>query len=469
MRRETDSLGTLQLPAGALYGIATQRALINFPLSHRPVNKRLIHAFGAVKLAALRVNHRQGAFRQSPHKFTALEQAAREMMEGRLDEHIVVDALQGGAGTSTNMNVNEVIANRALELMGHKPGDYQHADPLEDVNRHQSTNDTYPTALRLAAIAGLRELQPHLIALTDELHHKEQQWEHIIQIGRTQLQDAVPLSLGRQFGAYAEAFARDRWRLAKCEERLRVVNLGGTAIGTGIGAPRKYIFEVTEELRTLTGFGLARAENLLDATQNADLLAEVSGLMRVLAVNLIKMGNDLRILASGPSAGIGELQLVPRQAGSTIMPGKVNPVIPEAVISAGMQVMASDGLIAQIAASGNLQLNHLMPLLADHLLGSIDLMTGAVKIMTELCLKELAVNEQRCHEHVMSATAIVTALSEKLGYHKAGELVRRSKDEGCSVPSLVLKEGLLTADELNELTSVEHVLRLGFSHKPKAD
>ena len=319
-RLETDLLGTLELPAQARHGIHTARALENFPLLGRPVDGRLVRAFGAVKLAALRTNRALGRFPDAS-KADAMEEACREMFEGALTRDVLVDALQGGAGTSTNLNVNEVLANRALELLGEPHGTYARVSPLDDLNLHQSTNDTYPTALRLAAIWSLKDLERQVLALQEAFQAKEKAFAHVVKVGRTEMQDAVLLTLGREMGAYAEALNRDRWRLAKCEERLRVVNLGGTAVGTGLAAPREYIFRVVDELREVTGLGLARAENLVEATQNADVFVEVSGLLKALASTLIKISGDLRLLSSGPEAGLGELRLPPRQAGSSIMPG----------------------------------------------------------------------------------------------------------------------------------------------------
>ncbi len=350
-RLEHDLLGSLEVPAGARHGIHTARALENFPLLGRPVHESLARAFGAVKLAAVRTNRALGGFLDET-KAAAMEQACREMLEGALTDDIRVDALQGGAGTSTNLNVNEVLANRALELLNEPHGAYDRVSPLNDLNRHQSTNDTYPTALRIAAIWSLKELERQVLGLQEAFQAKEKAFAHVVKVGRTELQDAVLMTLGREMGAYAEALNRDRWRLAKCEERLRVVNLGGTAIGTGLAAPREYIFRVVDELREITGLGLARAENLVEATQNADAFVEVSGLLKALATTLIKISGDLRLLSSGPEAGLGELRLPPRQAGSSIMPGKVNPVIPEAVTQAALLAMAHDHALSFAVALG---------------------------------------------------------------------------------------------------------------------
>ncbi|HEY3284940.1 MAG TPA: lyase family protein, partial [Armatimonadota bacterium] len=284
-RLESDLLGEMRVPAEALYGVHTARAQSNFRLAGRPVRAPLVHAYGSVKLACARANQELGAW--SPELFGALEAACGEMSEGRLDSHIVVDALQGGAGTSTNMNVNEVLANRALQLLGLPLGSYDTLHPLEDVNRHQSTNDTYPTALRVAAIRELRRLEREVVSLQEAFQAKECELAHVVKVARTQLQDAALTTLGRTMSAFAEPLGRDRWRIYKCEERLRVVNLGGTAIGTGLGAPRRFVFRATELLREATGLGLARAENLVDATQNTDAFVEVSGILRALASTLL--------------------------------------------------------------------------------------------------------------------------------------------------------------------------------------
>jgi aspartate ammonia-lyase len=458
-RKEQDLLGTRDVPADALYGIHTERAIENFPLSLRPIHPALIHAYGAVKLACAQTNHELGWWDDS--KFKAIEVACMEMMEGRLDSAIRVDALQGGAGTSTNMNVNEVLANRALQLLGKPLGDYPTVSPLEDLNLHQSTNDTYPTALKVAAIALLRLFQREVVGLLEEFQRKEQEFAHIVKVGRTQLQDAVLITLGREMGAYAEAFARDRWRIYKCEERLRIVNLGGTAIGTGLAAPRQYIFRVVDRLRDITKQGLARAENLVECTQNTDVFVEVSGILKACATNLLKIATDLRLLTSGPDSGFGEIRLPPRQSGSSIMPGKVNPVIPEAVSQAAIVVMSNDQAIAQACAMGNLELNAFLPLIADALLGSLDLLGNACRIFRTHCVSGIEANESRCKAHVEGATASWTAMVEELGYERVQELATRARAEGKSVRAMVTTEGGMSPEQFDRLISPESVARLG--------
>jgi len=458
-RLEKDLIGEKKIPAGALYGIYTQRAIDNFPLSHRRVHPSLIHAFGAVKLACLRANAALGYIPQE--KAAAIAAACEEMMEGRLDEHIVADALQGGAGTSTNMNVNEVLANRALQLIGRQPGDYATISPLDDVNMHQSTNDTYPTALKVAAIKLLRDLERSVVALLEEFQRKEKQFAHVVKIGRTQLQDAVLITLGREMSAYAEAFGRDRWRIYKCEERLRVVNLGGTAVGTGLAAPRQYIFAVVEHLREITGMGLARAENLIECTQNTDVFVEVSGILKACASNLIKSANDIRLLSSGPDTGIGEIRIPAMQAGSSIMPGKVNPVIPEAVAQAAIQVMSNDQTIAVACSLGNLELNQFMPLIADALLSSFELLSNAADIFRRNCVAGIEADEARCARNVENATASVTALVEVAGYERAQAIAKTAREKGISIKQSAIESGAVTAGQFDEMVSPENVTKLG--------
>ncbi len=468
-RAESDLLGNLPVPAAALHGIHTARALDNFPLTLQPVAPGLARAYGTVKLACAMTNRALGAWAGDVRKADAIERACRDLSEGRLDSHIVVDRLQGGAGTSTNMNVNEVLANRALELLGEAPGTYERVSPLEDINLHQSTNDTYPTALRLAAIVMLRQLELRVVALQEAFQVAEKRLAHVVKVGRTQLQDAVLTTLGREMGAYAEAMTRDRWRIYKCEERLRVVNLGGTAIGTGLAAPRQFVFQVTDTLRQITGIGFARAENLVDATQNADVFVEVSGILKAHAVSVLKICGDLRLMASGPEGGLREIRLPARQAGSSIMPGKVNPVIPEAVSQVAMLVMGHDGTIAAACAAGSLELNPFLPLVAACLLESLELLARADDILCRHCIAGLEADEARCREHVLNSTAAATALLPALGYERVCELARSSAVTGQTIRDLAIAKAWLSAETFDELISPEAVCRLGMPDRPRPD
>ena len=460
-RLERDLLGEAPVPADALHGIHTERARDNFVLSGRPPHPELVHAFGTVKLACARTNRALGAWSDDQAKADAIETACREMADGLLDAHVVVDLLQGGAGTSTNMNVNEVLANRALELLGESRGAYGRVSPADDLNLHQSTNDTYPTALRLAAIRLLHDLEERVVALQEAFQAKEQQFAHVVKVGRTQFQDAVLTTLGREMGAYAEALNRDRWRIYKCEERLRVVNLGGTAIGTGFAAPRQYIFRVVDTLRELTSVGFARAENLTEATQNADVFPEVSGILKAHAATLLKVAGDLRLLSSGPEAGLGEIRLPQRQAGSSIMPGKVNPVIPEAVTQVALLVMGYDQTIAVAAGLGGLELNPFLPLVATCLLDSLTLLARADETLRRNCVEGIEADEERCRAHVEASSAVATALVPAIGYEAASEVVRHAHESGATIREAALAGGRLSEAEFDELLTAEAVCRLG--------
>lgn len=459
MRREKDLLGEMDIPDEAYYGIYTARARTNFPLTGLPVPDALIDAYMLVKKAAAQVNGELGYL---PARIAdAIAQAADEVLAGALRDQFVVDALQGGAGTSTNMNVNEVLANRANEILGGHKGDYQLVHPIMHVNLHQSTNDTYPTALRLAAINLLQPLSEQCAALQAALQEKEAEFAGVIKLGRTQLQDAVPIKLGQEFSAYAQAIARDRWRLYKVEERLRQVPLGGTAVGTGLTAPCKFIFMFIERLRQYAHAGLARAENMIDVTQNADVFVEVSGLLKALAVNLSKIAHDLRLLSSGPRGGLGEIHLPERQAGSSIMPGKVNPVIPEAVNQAAFQVMAGDMAITLAAQSGQLELNAFLPLIAHHLLGNLTLLTRAADIFTRLCIQGLSVDTARCEEILRHSLATVTAMVPHIGYDAATKVARTALSAGLPPAQVAQNLGLLSAAELQEILNPQAMTRPG--------
>ncbi len=459
-RTETDSLGSLTVPADALYGIHTVRALANFPLSGQPCHSGLIRGMAQVKLACARTNAALGDLDAGLAR--AIGQACEELAEGRHREAVIVDALQGGAGTSLNMNVNEVIANRAEEILGGRRGEYQRVHPLHHVNLHQSTNDVFPTALKIAAIDGLHRLEKAIAALQTAFQAKEQEFAGIVKVGRTQLQDACPMTLGAECSAWAEAFGRDRWRVFKCEERIRVVNLGGTAIGTGLTAPRDYIFRATETLREITKMNLARAENLVDATQNADALVEVSGILKAHAVNLFKISSDLRLLASGPHAGLGELRLPAMQVGSSVMPGKVNPVICEAVGLAALQAIAQDSAVTSAAQSGQLELNAFLPLVAHALLGNLSLLERADTIFRERCIIGLQADAERCADLLEHSHAQVTALVPALGYELAAEVAKEAAQTRQTIRAVVLKRGLLGEVVLERLLSADAMTALGY-------
>ncbi|NPV70218.1 MAG: aspartate ammonia-lyase [Firmicutes bacterium] len=458
-RIEKDLLGEMPVAADAYYGIHTARAMANFAVSGIRAHPALVWAMALVKKAAAIANVEVGLL--NPTIGQAIALAADELAGDRFHDQIVVDAFQGGAGTSTNMNVNEVIANRAIEILGGRRGDYTLVHPLDHVNLGQSTNDVYPTALRVAAIRLVREMAQAMACLQGALQAKEKQFAAVLKIGRTEMQDAVPITLGQEFGAYAEAVARDWWRLYKAEERLRQVNLGGTAIGTGLNADRRYIFRVIEILRELTGFGLARAENMVEATQNADVFVEVSGFVKAAAVNLAKIAADLRLLSSGPHAGFGEIRLPEVQAGSSIMPGKVNPVMAEMVTQVAFQVMANDAAINIAAASGQLELNAFLPLIAHDLLQSLEMMARAARLLAERCVAGIEADEARCRDLLNRSYGVITAFAPYLGYDRATGVVRRALSEGRTVTDVIREEGFFTPEELDAILQPQELTTPG--------
>ncbi len=458
VRKERDALGEIEIAADALWGIHTERALHNFRFSERRVPTALIGAIATVKHAAAVANAELGYLDKGIAD--AIVAACAEVCEGgaAMEAQFPLDALQGGAGTSTNMNVNEVVANLALKRLGKAAGDYDSVHPLHHVNLHQSTNDVYPTALRIAAIAGVRRLSGAMAKLQGAFQAKERAFQGIAKMGRTELQAAVPMTLGQEFSAFAEAIARDRWRTFKCEERLRLVNLGGTAIGTGITAPRRYIFRVIEVLRTLTGMGLSRNENVIDATANADAFVEVSGILKASAANLSKIAGDLRLLHF-----LGEIALPPLQAGSSIMPGKVNPVMMEAVMQAGMAVRANDAVVTECAAHGTLQINEFMPLLASALLESIAVLEAAALAFAGH-VEGIEADPERCAEHLDDSPTLFTAFLPRIGYERADALVKEYAVAKAEDSSLTLRRFLserLDAAMVNEVLSAPNLLKLG--------
>jgi len=448
-RLEHDLLGEKQVPEDAYYGIHTLRAVENFPITGRPIHKKLVMALVTVKKAAALANVELGFLPERTGR--AIVAACDEILAGSLLDQFVVDSIQGGAGTSSNMNANEVIANRAIEMLGGKKGDYGIVHPINHVNLFQSTNDVYPTALRIASIWLLKPLSENMARLQEALQQKENDFCDVVKVGRTQLQDAVPVMLGQEFGAYAQAIARDRWRLYKVEERLRQVNIGGTAVGTGLNADTRYIYLVTEKLQDLTGLGLARAEYLMDPTQNADVFVEVSGLLKSAAVNLSKIANDLRLLSSGPRAGFMEISLPPMQAGSSIMPGKVNPIIPEAVNQVAFQVMANDLAITLAAQAGQLELNAMLPLIARNLLESLEIMDNAVDIFIGRCVSGITACREHCRELLDESFGTLAALTPYIGYDAATQAAQKALAENKPVRQVVLEMGLLEEDKLEKV------------------
>ncbi|WP_319371157.1 aspartate ammonia-lyase [uncultured Ilyobacter sp.] len=442
MRIEKDGIGELEIPKNRYYGIHTQRAIENFYIKNgRKTNPELIKSFALVKLAAAEANFKAGKLDED--KKNSIVRACERVYQGDLESEFPLSAIQGGAGTSTNMNVNEVIANAALEEMGQEKGRYDIMNPIEDVNLSQSTNDVYPTAVKITVIRILRELVTEAMSLQEELQNKEKEFSSIFKLGRTQLQDAVPLTLGQSFGAFAEAISRDRWRLYKIEERIRRVNIGGTAIGTGVGASLKYRYYVTEELKRLTGYGLARAENLIDATQNLDVFVEVSGLLKTMAVNLNKIANDLRLMSSGPSGGIGEIKLPPMQMGSSIMPGKINPVGAEFIKQIFHKVQGNDLIVSAAAAEGEFELNALTPIISESVIESIEVLRDGISIFREKVVKGVAADKEKCEKHLRASLSTITSHIDQLGYELLSEILKECEKTGKSYDTILKEKGLI--------------------------
>lgn len=463
MRIEKDIFGIVELPDNTLYGIHTFRAIKNFPASGEKINPYLIKAYFQVKLASAETNYKIGILEQSKYKLITdaidkLISESDDAIDGKsfsIYEKIIVDPLQGGAGTSLNMNINEVIANTAIALGGKSYGDYDFIHPIDHVNLSQSTNDTFPTALRIASIVLLRELTSAFANLQTELQKKENEFSGVIKLARTQLQDAVPITLGQEFSAYAQAIARDRWRLYNGEERLRAVNLGGTAVGNSINANKDYVLKVNSELKKITGLPLAKAEDLIDATQNLDVFVEVHGLVKAGATSVIKICNDIRFLSSGPSGGIGEIILPEKQAGSSIMPGKVNPVIPEHTIQVAELVKGHDAVITNLIGSGNLELNAFLPAISHLFLKSLMLLRDALNNLSENCIKGIKANPDRCRDNLLRSSAIAATLINDFGYEKISELVKEAYYKKVSFISLLKEKNITDEKKLNEIISRE--------------
>ncbi|MCX3060888.1 aspartate ammonia-lyase [Streptomyces beihaiensis] len=456
-RREHDLLGERDVPADAYWGVHTLRAVENFPITGTPisVHPRLIDALAAVKEAAALANEELGLL--TPAKAEAIVTACREIRSGKLHDQFVVDVVQGGAGTSTNMNANEVVANRALELLGHPKGSYQHLHPNEDVNLGQSTNDAYPTALRIATIESARGLLRAMAVLQDAFAAKAVEFRSVLKMGRTQLQDAVPMTLGQEFSTYAVMLEEDRGRLAEAVELIHEINLGATAIGTGLNAPAGYAEAARRHLAAITGLPLVTSVNLVEATQDCGAFVQLSGVLKRIAVKLSKTCNDLRLLSSGPRAGLGEINLPPVQAGSSIMPGKVNPVIPEVVNQVAFEVIGSDVTITMAAEAGQLQLNAFEPVILHALSRGITSLSAACRTLAERCVSGITANEAALRASVENSIGLVTALNPHIGYEAATAVAKEALATGRGVAELALEKGLLPPDQLAELLTPERL------------
>lgn len=445
-RVESDSIGELLIPEEAYYGVQSLRAQQNFHISGHPLHPEFISSLAMVKKAAAITNRNAGQL--DPILAGAIIAACDEIAAGNLRKEFIVDAIQGGAGTSANMNINEVIANRAIELLGGRKGDYRIVHPNDHVNMAQSTNDVIPTAGKLTVLVLLSSAMGQLERLTTALERKSLEFDHILKMGRTQLQDAVPMRLGQTFHAFASVIHRDIKRLNGIKQEMYPVNLGGTAIGSAINTSPSYLYNVTANLKKLCNIPFISAEDLFDATQNLDSFVSVSNTVKTCAINLSKICNDLRLLSSGPKTGLGEINLPAMQNGSSIMPGKVNPVIPEVVSQVAFQIIGNDTTITLAAEAGQLELNAFEPVLFFNLFQSIDMLGEAVATLTDNCIVGITANEQHCMDLLESSVGISTALCPYIGYQKAAALAKLSLKTGISLRELVLKEQLLTAEEL---------------------
>jgi aspartate ammonia-lyase len=451
-RSEHDLLGYLDVPADAYYGVHTVRAADNFPITgiRLEIYPIFINALAAVKQAAAVANRAIGAI--DPDKADAIIVAAGDVRAGRLHDQFIVDMIQGGAGTSTNMNANEVIANRALEHLGHNRGEYQHLHPLQDVNLGQSTNDVYPTAINIALDTYVVKLDAALGVLHEAFLRKASEFADVVKMGRTQLQDAVPMTLGQEFAAYASTLAEDRQRLREARLLLHELNLGGTAIGTELNAHPEYRRHVIDALREITGIPtLSSADDLVEATSDVGHFVQLSGVLKRVAVKLSKICNDLRLLSSGPRAGFGEINLPARQAGSSIMPGKVNPVIPEVVNQVAFEVIGNDVTVTLAAESGQLQLNAFEPIIAHSLFASLDHLAAAAVVLADKCIDGITANRDLLRSRVANSIGLVTALSPVIGYENATDVAQEALVSGRGVAEIVEERGLLDQERINAI------------------
>jgi aspartate ammonia-lyase len=454
-RREHDLLGERDVPAEALYGVQTLRAMENFAISGVELREfeRLIEAIASVKQAAAEANRDLGLL--TPEIASAIIAASQEIREGQHHDHFRVDMIQGGAGTSTNMNANEVIANRALELMGHNRGEYDFVHPNSHVNLSQSTNDVYPTAIKLAMHSSIDDLKTAMGALAGAFLLKGEEFAPYLKMGRTQLQDAVPMTLGQEFAAFAHTMLEDVDRLTEAQALIREINMGATAIGTGITSKPGYAESVRNHLSRITGLELITAPDLVEATADTGVFVQLSGVLKRCAVKLSKICNDLRLLSSGPRAGLGEINLPPMQPGSSIMPGKVNPVIPEVVNQVCFDIIGGDVTVTFAAEAGQLQLNVFEPIIAYRLLRGMIMLSRACDVLRTRCVEGITPNVERMRHFVEHSIGIVTALLPMLGYEKATEIAKEALESGRGVYELVRERGLMTKEELDRALNPE--------------
>jgi len=456
VRIEKDYLGEVEVPEDAYYGVQSVRAMRNFPISGLRMNPWMIKAVGCVKKAAALANAKRGRLPEAIAE--AIVKAAEDVISLKLREHFVVDAFQSGAGVSFHMNANEVIANRAIELLGGKRGDYSVVHPNDHVNQGQSTNDVVPTSMRLAALMSLRDAEGKLRAAIGALREKAAEFSGIAKSGRTHMMDAVPLTLGREFGAYAAALERTTGALYDSAAHLRQLGIGASAVGTGVNTFVGYREEVVRNLREITGLELKPIGDLFEATQSLAPFALVSGALKAVALETIRIANDMRLLSSGPVTGLGEIKLPSLQPGSSIMPGKVNPVIPEMMAMVGFQVVGNDNVISLAVQAGQLELNVMMPVVAHNLLQSITILSNALDAFAEKCMRGIVADEERCRRYAESTPALATVLDTVIGYQKASEVVRKAYAEKLPLKEAAVELGYLTREQAEELLRPEALM-----------
>ena len=462
-RVEKDSIGVKDIPEEVYYGVQTLRAAENFRITGLNMHPEIINSLAYIKKASAITNCEVGILEKK--KAQAIVQACDEIIEGKFHDDFIVDPIQGGAGTSLNMNANEVIANRAIEILGGKKGDYTIVNPNDDVNCGQSTNDVIPTAGKMTSLHLLQNLKKQLLRLYDALNEKAKEFDHVIKMGRTQMQDAVPIRLGQEFKAYSVAIMRDIHRMDKAMDEMRTLNMGGTAIGTGINADENYLRRIVPNLSEISGMEFIQAFDLIDATQNLDSFVAVSGAVKACAVTLSKMSNDLRLMSSGPRAGFGEINLPAKQNGSSIMPGKVNPVIPEVVNQVAFNIIGNDMTITMAAEAGQLELNAFEPIIFYCMFQSIDTLGYAVETLVDNCIVGITANEERCRQLVENSVGIITAICPHVGYEKTADIAKKAINSNESVRSLILKENIMDEEELSRILDPIHMTEPGISGK----
>lgn len=462
-RVEKDSIGTKDVPENVYYGVQSLRAAENFHITGLNMHPEIINSLAYIKKAAAITNCEAGLL--DKRRTQAIVQACDEILEGKFREDFIVDPIQGGAGTSLNMNANEVIANRAIEILGGKKGDYSVVNPNDHVNCGQSTNDVIPTAGKMTSLRLLKKLKKQLLRLHSALEQKADEFDSIIKMGRTQLQDAVPIRLGQEFKAYSVAILRDLNRMDKAMDEMRTLNMGGTAVGTGLNADESYLRRIVPNLSEISGMDLVQAYDLIDATQNLDSFVAVSGAVKACAVTLSKIANDLRLMSSGPRAGFGEINLPAKQNGSSIMPGKVNPVIPEVVNQVAFNAIGNDMTITMAAEAGQLELNAFEPIIFYCLFQSIDMIAYAVNTFVDNCVIGITANETRCRYFVENSVGIITAICPYVGYQKAAEIAKEAIKTGESVRKLIIEKGLLTKEQMDEIMDPVQMTEPGISGK----